>query len=83
VKITFQVFYTTVILLSYVQVIFFGGGWVFFLKKLFRDYEVSRDISCIYEVLWNLFECILHLLLAVMTLCTVVSMILKYDEPEV
>lgn len=67
---------------------------MFFLKKLFRDYEVSRDISCIYEVLWNLFECILHrikiyvsqkkhLLLAVMTLCTVVSMILKYDEPEV
>ena len=33
---------------------------MFFLKKLFRDYEVSRDISCIYEVLWNLFECILH-----------------------
>jgi len=28
-------------LLYCVQVIFFGGGWVFFLKKLFRDYEVS------------------------------------------
>jgi len=26
-----------------VQVIFFGGGWVFFLKKLFRDYEVSNE----------------------------------------
>ncbi len=24
------------------QIVFFGGGWVFFLKKLFRDYEVSR-----------------------------------------
>ena len=22
------------------QVLFFGGGWVFFLKQLFRDYEV-------------------------------------------
>jgi len=27
------------------QVIFFGGGWVFFLKKLFRDYEVSNEVS--------------------------------------
>lgn len=27
---------------SELQVIFFAGGWVFFMKKLFRDYEVHH-----------------------------------------
>lgn len=26
---------------SIYQVIFFGGGWIFFLKKLFKNFEVS------------------------------------------
>lgn len=24
------------------QVLFFAGGWVFFMKKLFKDYEASN-----------------------------------------
>lgn len=30
------------------QVLFFGGGWVFFLKQLFRDYEVRIDLCSFF-----------------------------------
>jgi hypothetical protein len=44
----------------FLQVVFFGGGWVFFLKQLFRDYEVcwcvrvhewDRDVCCMAGVI--------------------------------
>lgn len=41
------------IFIYYFQVLFFAGGWVFFLKQLFKDYEVS--------ILWSItfFICLL------------------------
>lgn len=30
---------------SFLQVLFFGFGWLFFMRKLFKDYEVRRDFS--------------------------------------
>lgn len=36
------------------QVLFFGFGWLFFMRKLFKDYEVRRGLSlqfCILKLL--------------------------------
>lgn len=30
---------------SLLQVLFFGFGWLFFMRKLFKDYEVRRSLS--------------------------------------
>ncbi|XP_075214520.1 Golgi pH regulator isoform X2 [Lycorma delicatula] len=44
---------TLVILIT--QVFFFFGGWVFFVKKLFRDYEVHhRLVQLIFSVTFSL-----------------------------
>lgn len=37
------------------QVIFFLGGWIFFVKKLFRDYEVHhRLVQLIFSTTFSL-----------------------------
>ncbi|XP_066584345.1 Golgi pH regulator [Prorops nasuta] len=44
---------TFIILIT--QVIFFLGGWVFFVKKLFRDYEVHhRLVQLIFSITFSL-----------------------------
>lgn len=44
---------TFVILIT--QIIFFLGGWVFFVKKLFRDYEVHhRLVQLIFSTTFSL-----------------------------
>lgn len=53
------------------QVIFFAGGWVFFMKKLFRDYEVHHHtVQLIFSVTFALscimFELIIFEILGVL-----------------
>ncbi|ESO99086.1 hypothetical protein LOTGIDRAFT_201453 [Lottia gigantea] len=37
-------FLVDLVIMCISQVIFFGGGWLFFLKHLFRDYEVHHSV---------------------------------------
>ncbi|GLH11508.1 hypothetical protein R5R35_012040 [Gryllus longicercus] len=60
---------TLVILIT--QVFFFAGGWVFFVKKLFRDYEVHhRLVQLIFSITFSLsctmFELIIFEILRVL-----------------
>ncbi|KAL3886675.1 hypothetical protein ACJMK2_026655 [Sinanodonta woodiana] len=53
------------------QVLFFGAGWVFFLKQLFRDYEVHHSVvllvfSVTFSVSCNMFELIIFEILGIM-----------------
>nr|CAD7261094.1 unnamed protein product [Timema shepardi] len=53
------------------QILFFAGGWVFFVKKLFRDYEVHHTlIQLIFSVTFSLsctmFELIIFEILGVL-----------------
>ncbi|KAK2169999.1 hypothetical protein LSH36_5g14000 [Paralvinella palmiformis] len=53
------------------QIIFFGGGWVFFLKKLFRDYEVHHWVvllvfSVTFALSCTLFELIIFEILGIL-----------------
>lgn len=55
----------------YSQVVFFAGGWVFFMKKLFRDYEVHHHtVQLIFSVTFALscimFELIIFEILGVL-----------------
>lgn len=52
-------------------VIFFGGGWVFFLKKLFRDYEVHHWVvllifSVTFALSCTMFELIIFEILGIL-----------------
>ncbi|GAB1601844.1 Golgi pH regulator-like [Argonauta hians] len=58
-----------VMLLS--QVLFFVGGWVFFLKQLFKDYEVHRSaillvFSITFSLCCTMFELIIFEILGVL-----------------
>lgn len=60
---------TVVMFLS--QVIFFAGGWVFFMKKLFKDYEVHHTlVQLIFSITFSLsctmFELIIFEILGVL-----------------
>ncbi|XP_046400358.1 Golgi pH regulator [Ischnura elegans] len=60
---------TFIMLIS--QVIFFVGGWVFFVKKLFRDYEVHHNVvqlifSCTFSLSCTMFELIIFEILGVL-----------------
>lgn len=37
------------------QVLFFAGGWVFFMKKLFKDYEVHHlSVQLLFSITFSL-----------------------------
>lgn len=60
---------TLLVLLS--QLLFFVGGWIFFMKKLFRDYEVQHRIvqlvfSITFALSCTLFELIIFEILALL-----------------
>lgn len=41
--------------LSYTQICFFAGGWIFFVKQLFRDYEVRHvSVQLIFSATFSL-----------------------------
>lgn len=53
------------------QVLFFAGGWVFFLKQLFKDYEVHRsEILLVFSITFSLsctmFELIIFEILGIL-----------------
>lgn len=49
------VFSKNVFLFSKFQIIFFVGGWIFFVKQLFRDYEVRNvSVQLIFSVTFAL-----------------------------
>ncbi|ELU18131.1 hypothetical protein CAPTEDRAFT_190373 [Capitella teleta] len=53
------------------MIIFFGGGWVFFLKKLFRDYEVHHWLvllifSVTFALSCTMFELIIFEILGIL-----------------
>uniref|UniRef100_A0A0L8FTU5 Abscisic acid G-protein coupled receptor-like domain-containing protein n=1 Tax=Octopus bimaculoides TaxID=37653 RepID=A0A0L8FTU5_OCTBM len=53
------------------QVLFFAGGWVFFLKQLFKDYEVHRSaillvFSITFSLCCTMFELIIFEILGVL-----------------
>ncbi|XP_064650779.1 Golgi pH regulator-like [Lineus longissimus] len=53
------------------QVLFFGGGWVFFLKRLFKDYEVHRTVvvlvfSVTFALSCTMFELIIFEIVGVL-----------------
>ena len=55
----------------WMQVVFFAGGWVFFMKQLFRDYEVHHHtVQLIFSVTFALscimFELIIFEILAIL-----------------
>lgn len=42
-------------ILNFFQIIFFSGGWIFFVKQLFRDYEVRNvSVQLIFSVTFAL-----------------------------
>jgi len=54
------------------QLIFFAGGWVFFIKKLFKDYEIhQKSVTTLFSVTFSLccvmFELIIFEILDVLT----------------
>lgn len=58
-------------LMLFSQVLFFGGGWVFFLKQLFRDYEVHHSVvllvfSVTFSLSCTMFELIIFEILGIM-----------------
>ncbi|XP_041373154.1 Golgi pH regulator-like [Gigantopelta aegis] len=58
-------------LVLFSQVLFFAGGWVFFLKKLFRDYEVHHSVvqlvfSVTFSLSCTMFELIIFEILGIM-----------------
>ncbi|GLV42794.1 Golgi pH Regulator [Carabus blaptoides fortunei] len=62
---------TTIILVS--QVLFFAGGWVFFMKRLFKDYEVHHVLvqlifSFTLALSCSMFELIIFEILAYLDL---------------
>jgi len=61
---------SVVMLLS--QLIFFAGGWVFFIKRLFRDYEIhQKSVTSLFSITFSLccamFELIIFEILDVLT----------------
>jgi len=43
------------VIVSFSVIVFFAGGWVFFMKQLFRDYEVHHHrIQLIFSVTFAL-----------------------------
>ncbi|XP_059140213.1 Golgi pH regulator-like [Physella acuta] len=59
------------LLMVFSLVLFFGGGWVFFLKQLYRDYEVHHSIvllvfSTTFALSCIMFELIIFEILGVM-----------------
>ncbi|XP_069115258.1 Golgi pH regulator A-like isoform X4 [Argopecten irradians] len=59
------------LLIVFSQILFFGGGWVFFIKKLFRDYEVHHSIvllvfSVTFSLSCTMFELIIFEILGFM-----------------
>ncbi|XP_064595611.1 Golgi pH regulator-like [Liolophura sinensis] len=53
------------------QVLFFAGGWVFFLKQLFRDYEVHQPVvllvfSVTFSLCCAMFELIIFEILGIL-----------------
>ncbi|XP_063439113.1 Golgi pH regulator-like isoform X2 [Mytilus trossulus] len=58
-------------LMFFSQVLFFGGGWVFFLKQLFKDYEVHHSVvllvfSVTFSLSCTMFELIIFEILGVL-----------------
>ncbi|KAL8598032.1 Golgi pH regulator [Nucella lapillus] len=58
-------------LMFFSQVVFFVGGWVFFLKQLFRDYEVHHTVvqlvfSITFSLSCTMFELIIFEILGIM-----------------
>uniref|UniRef100_A0A0B7BT34 Abscisic acid G-protein coupled receptor-like domain-containing protein n=1 Tax=Arion vulgaris TaxID=1028688 RepID=A0A0B7BT34_9EUPU len=59
------------LLMAFSLVLFFGGGWIFFLKQLYRDYEVHHSIvllvfSVTFALSCIMFELIIFEILGVM-----------------
>jgi hypothetical protein len=53
------------------QVVFFVGGWIFFVKQLFKDYEVHHTLiqlifSTTFALSCTLFELIIFEIVGVM-----------------
>lgn len=53
------------------QVVFFAGGWVFFVKQLFRDYEVHHSLvqlifSATFSLSCTMFELIIFEIIGVL-----------------
>ncbi|CAG5118617.1 unnamed protein product [Candidula unifasciata] len=59
------------LLMTFSLVLFFGGGWIFFLKQLYRDYEVHHSVvllvfSVTFALSCIMFELIIFEILGVM-----------------
>ncbi|XP_067674623.1 Golgi pH regulator A-like [Haliotis asinina] len=64
-------FFADSCIMLFSQILFFGGGWVFFLKKLFRDYEVHHSVvllvfSVTFALSCTMFELIIFEILGVL-----------------
>ncbi|KAL5019993.1 hypothetical protein ScPMuIL_002885 [Solemya velum] len=60
-------------LMFFSQVLFFAGGWVFFLKQLFRDYEVSLIVVV---SMYNQFSVLLVFSVTFSLSCTMFELII-------
>uniref|UniRef100_A0A2C9LS72 Abscisic acid G-protein coupled receptor-like domain-containing protein n=1 Tax=Biomphalaria glabrata TaxID=6526 RepID=A0A2C9LS72_BIOGL len=59
------------IIMTFSLILFFGGGWVFFLKQLYRDYEVHHTVvllvfSITFSLSCIMFELIIFEILGIM-----------------